>query len=519
MIAAVPPLTSPPRSISEGARPNRLPGAPIIHTELDAAGLTIEAYRVYCHLSCHARPTFVDGAVHWAVCRSLNRIATECFGSSYPNTTEQVLRRKVADSVKELLDRKMMVRQRHQPGVTLANLYLLLPMECWQVPTADFKNSNIRKGRGSRKPATDPPTIAPNQATDPPRITLIPSIDPPTIYLDRTQKVTADTLLEAPSTIYRSSQDQDLYIVNRGIYTSSKERERESRKYFFSKNKQPEQDEYSVAAIVKTAQADEKSADHPQTQEQDAKCSAAVGASEKANFPNFDASAYDWTRYDRAGDGGSHSSFWEYVLRRTQNYSDRQKKAGRKPVLNLFSFALERVHLEGESLYHDFEIEQGWREAPPKPPKPTPQRSQPVKPPVSQPADPIAQWQKISDNLNLRPPDMLLSALEQELRHISPNTTAKDAVERMQWLLSANPQWGYVLKDGKICPLVSLVEEQADLTDLLLEVKWRFQELSFDRSARSQWLQERYNTTLQAMSGQQLAECLADLQTFNREQT
>jgi hypothetical protein len=502
---------------------NRLPGTPIIRAELDAAGLTLEGYRVYCHLACHARPTFVNGEIHWAACRSLNRMATECFRGSYPNTTEEVLRRKAAESIAELIDRNMIVRQRHQPGVTLANLYLLLPMEQWRSPTDTFKNPNVRKGRGQgrrqKTTVTDPPRITPDRPTDRGKITPNLATDLPTIALDLSKNVVSNTNFERSTTVDRSSQDQDLYIEDLDLLvSSSKEREREKgENTFSSENKQPEQEKLAIGAraapaeISGTAPGNEELIGKPETQEQD-ECSAAAGASKKSNF---DASSYDWTRYDKAGDGGSHPKFLEYMLRRTQNYSDRRVQRGKTRIVSLLEYALEQVHNDGESLYRDFEIDQGLREPPPKPPKPErSQRSQPAQP-IRQPAAPIAQWQRISDNLNLRPSDMLLQALEQELSHLYPNESARDAVERIQWLLRTNPQWGIVLKDGKFDRAAPEPTDRTDLSDLLINVKWRFEELGFDRDARSQWLHQHYGATIQGMTSQQLERCLAQLQQLS----
>jgi hypothetical protein len=479
------------------SRLNRPSGMPLVRSELDSAHLTLEAYRVFAHLATHARPTLINNAMVWACCRSLNTIASSCFRGSYPNTTEEVLRRKAGAAMDELIDRHMIEKIAHQPGVSLANVYLLVPMEQWRSPSSKLENRNIRKGRGRRKPPTDPPRITPDHS------------------VNLASFVTVNTNQDAPNTLPRSSQDQDLYSVDIGLDQGFKEREREGENEFSTESKTaltqreavplepdpPPEPERALRDTRKgSPQAKTSFLDNSDFNEQDDRSAASA--------PKFDENAYEWSKYQRAGDGGSHPGFLKYMLQRTQDYSDRRAASDRKPVYSILEYALAKIHNGGAELYRDFEIAQGFREAPPKHQRATKTAVQKRAAPGQQQPN-NNQWQRISDRLNQIPSDALLRALEEEKNHLYGDETARDAIDRVQWLLSQNPQWRIILQDGNF---VRLDSAGADLGDLICQIKLRFESMRLDRQGRSGWLIEHGFPGLQAMSEAELKKCLEALQ-------
>lgn len=97
-----------------------------IHSELDDLPLTLEAFRVYAHLARRAGRSNTA----WP---SYNSIAEACFRKSYPNASQETLRRKAIAAVKELTEAGLIekVLNRHETGEHGTNTYRLTPRHKW----------------------------------------------------------------------------------------------------------------------------------------------------------------------------------------------------------------------------------------------------------------------------------------------------------------------------------------------------------------------------------------------------
>lgn len=112
-----------------------------IPSHFDEIPLTLEAFRVYCHL---VRRADRDGKCF----PSLAKIGEHCFRGSYPNSSAASLKAKAVAAVKELcsygLIRKELVEQ--EGGYNHNNYYLTDAAE-WKIPDTDISTCNVRKGR------------------------------------------------------------------------------------------------------------------------------------------------------------------------------------------------------------------------------------------------------------------------------------------------------------------------------------------------------------------------------------
>ena len=98
-----------------------------IHSELDDLGLTLWAFRVYCHLVRRVNRETGDA---WPSYASIARV---CLQSSYPNAKPETLRRKAMEAVAELVDRGLVrkVTTRGPDGSHGHNRYTLTPVAEW----------------------------------------------------------------------------------------------------------------------------------------------------------------------------------------------------------------------------------------------------------------------------------------------------------------------------------------------------------------------------------------------------
>jgi len=92
--------------------------------------------------------------------------------------------------------------------------------------------------------------------------------------------------------------------------------------------------------------------------------SAPPPAVEIEKLAQFDRSAYDWKRYQKAGDNGSDPRFLKFMILRTQAYSDRRVEHCGRKIGNVLEYALTRIRDDGATYYRDFEVEHGLVELP-----------------------------------------------------------------------------------------------------------------------------------------------------------
>ena len=119
------PSNAPADELIEISDDRRLPI--FIHSELDDLGLTLWAFRVYCHLARRENRQSRDA---WP---SYSSIARACLQSSYPNAKPETLRRRAIDAVQELVDRGLVRKAttRNPDGSPGHNHYTLTDPKEW----------------------------------------------------------------------------------------------------------------------------------------------------------------------------------------------------------------------------------------------------------------------------------------------------------------------------------------------------------------------------------------------------
>lgn len=348
MVAAFSAQTQ-PRSTQPSDRPE---GMPWIHSTLDDADLTPEAFRVCCHL---ARKVRCDRSGRWYAWPSLDDIAAVCFRRSYPNSPASVLRRKTFDAIDELEQRQLLEVERFKGK---GNKYYLLPLESW-LPAVDMPdNRNVRKGRSKKSVAPDPgrirsETVAATVTPDPGRIRLV---------LAQNSPKTPACELSAEN----SALTPDPPRITKYIYLKNLKRERRVRCFARTRSPDRKTKETELQTTATTAAIDQKASVNKLPS---VETSLAAAAPTPQNFQNFAAAAYHWPCYSEPGCGGSHPDFFAYVLHRMRAYNDRRVRTGNKRIDNLEDYTLGAIHRDGAKFYQEFEIDAGFR-LPPTAPTP-----------------------------------------------------------------------------------------------------------------------------------------------------
>lgn len=127
--------------MAQELRDNRTPIL-AIHQVYDDFGLTIEAFRVLCHLS---RRAGTDGYIF----PSYASIGKVCFRGSYPNASVSTLKAKAIAAIKELISAGLISKKSQSIGnEQTANRYFLNHSDQWVNNfTPDAESPNVRKGR------------------------------------------------------------------------------------------------------------------------------------------------------------------------------------------------------------------------------------------------------------------------------------------------------------------------------------------------------------------------------------
>ena len=158
-----------------------------IHSRLDELGLTLEAFRIYCHLARRAG----NKDTAWP---SYASMASSCFRGSYPNSPLSSLKRKAMDAVKELEAWGLIAVERSQhrvDGGTTSNIYCLTDESEWNL-SAQITTRNIRT-TGRKNQAT------PAVIDDTPPSAIYDT--PPSAIYDTPSSAICDTSLVQPVTL------------------------------------------------------------------------------------------------------------------------------------------------------------------------------------------------------------------------------------------------------------------------------------------------------------------------------
>lgn len=112
-----------------------------IPAKFDELGLTLEAFRVYCHLCRRASRETRTAYPSYA------RIGEDCFRGSYPNSSIASLKAKAIAAVAELVEYGLIRKELYDEGEGYShNIYHLTPQSEWRSPEV-INTCNVRKGR------------------------------------------------------------------------------------------------------------------------------------------------------------------------------------------------------------------------------------------------------------------------------------------------------------------------------------------------------------------------------------
>lgn len=107
-----------------------------VHSELDDLELSLEAFRVYCHL---ARRAGKNGMAF----PSYQSIGDKCFRKNYPKANADTIRRKAIAAVRELAELGLITKiaKRKEDGSNATNDYMLTPKSQWGVVSTHYRVS------------------------------------------------------------------------------------------------------------------------------------------------------------------------------------------------------------------------------------------------------------------------------------------------------------------------------------------------------------------------------------------
>jgi hypothetical protein len=354
------------KPVPDDVAKTRPEGMPFIHSDLDDADLTIDEFRVAAHLARRMGPIIMpNGSVRWVAYPSLNSIAKTCFHGTYPGSSIDSLRRKAFQAI-EGLKHRCIIEVQHRHSETegqLSNLYFFNSKEHWQAATLDRAcHPSIRKPR-SKMATPDLPVITSRSPADKGTTPDLPVIPPRQTAL---KQYPPDLPVISP----RSPGDHKVYPDELNPIPEKREREARSREEEQQAVSNPEPE---LAIALPTQEPLTEPPVKPEISGDDTCATAAPNAV-------FDAKNYDWSRYQKAANGGSDRRFFDWMVKRTETYSERRVRSGKEAIGDAQAYAVARIQKDGQTYYREFELEHGLRAPEPKP-KATRDRASPSRPP------------------------------------------------------------------------------------------------------------------------------------------
>lgn len=175
-----------------------------------------------------------------------------------------------------------------------------------------------------------------------------------TIVESQSTSVDKETLEALKLNGFTSSLDQR---SDHDQIRDQKEREKEGK--FFSKPPEPEEPE-DTSTPLSPCQPSAEPPNQPTGVEED-------DSSAASTLPlDFDWESYDWSQYDRPGDGGSDPEFWDYAYNKTEAYAQRKQE----PIADMAAYTLTCIRNRAAAGYKGYLQSIGKLPPEPKPEKP-----------------------------------------------------------------------------------------------------------------------------------------------------
>lgn len=345
----------------------RLPGMAFIPAFLDDLGLSLQAFRVFCHLCRRARLK----AGLWIAYPSLETIGRICFMGTYPNAKAPRLRILAARAIEELERRGLLKSTRDRSG----NEYEIHPMSAWvstealeqeqqtTAPENRWTNPNarirVRRSPGDLKTDRSPGDLPSDQGVRSPgdlvksETVLTQQFEP-----DRSPDPDIDQIVpeDLKTTPRRSPGDHNGNSINGSLI---KKRERDLLNSF--------QDlESKTLDLDLDAGANLSAIDEPQItveysfeddqgnpiNEQNLGVAAAIETPETVATVAFDPESYNWSAYPGRSCTQVPIEFWRYSLGQVEAIKrERDAALHPKPIGDPESYCRGMLQKQGLQRY------------------------------------------------------------------------------------------------------------------------------------------------------------------------
>jgi hypothetical protein len=347
----------------------RLPGMAFIPVFLDDLGLSLQAFRVFCHLCRRAR--LKNGL--WIAYPSLEAIGRICFLGTYPNAKAPRLRILAARAIEELERRGLLKSKRDRSG----NEYEIHPMSAWvstealeqEQQTVEPENrwtnpnarTRVRRSPGDLKTDRSPGDLSSDQGARSPG----DLIEPETAFVqqfepDRPPEPDVDQIVpeDLKMASHRSPGDHNGNSINQGSLLIKK-RERDLLNSF-------QEEGSKTLDLDLDAGANFSAIDEPQItveysfeddqgnpiDEQNLGVAAAIETPETVAAVAFDPESYNWSAYPGQSCAQVPIEFWRYSLGQVEAIKrERDAAFHPKPIGDPESYCRGMLQKQGLQRY------------------------------------------------------------------------------------------------------------------------------------------------------------------------
>ncbi|MBD1995175.1 hypothetical protein H6G00_00845 [Leptolyngbya sp. FACHB-541] len=171
---------------------------------------------------------------------------------------------------------------------------------------------------------------------------------------------------------------------------------------------------------------------------------------------SVDTTSYQWSAATIESLQKDLPEFWNYMLKRTEDYSTRRVKSQRKKIDSIEDYALTKIQNDGSRFYEEYEIESGLKKSPSK--------VKPGKTPDAALRDrQLEEWQQASQNLNRLYDENRLEDLFAALeRRLKGGPTYPADPNQVKWLVDQNPHWEVRYESGQLIRVSLEVSDAGD---------------------------------------------------------
>lgn len=215
-----------------------------------------------------------------------------------------------------------------------------------------------------------------------------------------------------------------------------------------------------------------------------------TGAPAEKTYSSFNWKEFDWSRYERLGDGGSDPDYWNFARGRVESLARRREQhpdASKELIGDIPAYTLACIRSRGADGYEAFLIDRGL--LPPKPKQQGTPSKKPAKQQQQAQQNPVEQWHdraKRCDRLIQEGSvDQALNILQAVL-HGGPTYSADR--KQVEWMLSNFPHWGITLVGDRLVAPADI----RDMSEVIAQIGVHLKRLNWDEQTLSAHLYDSY---------------------------